>query len=170
MTRRRLSDTGEHAWIARLLRRLPAGGRGVVVGPGDDAAIVRTRGQTLAITTDSQVEGVHFCREWCSPRALGRRAFRVNASDVAAMGGRPWLALVNLVAPADTPTRLLDGVMDGFAHDARAAGTTVVGGNLARGRDLTIAVDSAESHAVGLRRCERCVSRDVRRAPRRGTR
>ena len=140
MARRRLSDTGEHAWIARLLRRLPASDRDVLVGPGDDAAIVRPGRRPIAITTDSLVEGVHFRRDWFSPRVLGQRAFRVNASDVAAMGGRPWLAVVNLVVPPTIPTAWLDRLMDGFTADARAGGATVVGGNLARGRALCIGV------------------------------
>lgn len=140
MTRGRMSDTGEHAWIARLLRRLPAGDRHVLVGPGDDAAVVRAAGAPLAITTDTLVEGVHFRRDWCTARALGQRAFRSNASDIAAMGGRPWQALVNLIVPPSVRTRWLDALMTGFATDARAAGASVIGGNVARGPVLAIAV------------------------------
>lgn len=109
---RRLADVGEQAWIARLTRRLAPSGRGdrrVLVGPGDDAAAVRPDGRRpLLLTTDTLVEGVHFRRGWASPRALGERAFAVNASDVAAMGGRPTFALLALEAPASLPAADLE--------------------------------------------------------------
>lgn len=140
MAPRRLSDTGEHGWIAALLRRLPPNGRGVLLGPGDDAAVLAAPRHPVVVTTDSLVEGVHFRRAWLAPRALGRKAFRVNASDVAAMGGRPWVGVVSVVAPPSLPAAWLDGVMAGLARDARDAGATLVGGNLTHGRDLALGV------------------------------
>jgi thiamine-monophosphate kinase len=84
----RLGDVGEHAWIAALLRRLPppTRARGVLVGPGDDAAAVRLGARPILLTTDCLVEEVHFRRGWLAPVALGRRAFGASVSDVAAMG------------------------------------------------------------------------------------
>ena len=57
----RLGDVGEHAWIAALLRRLPRAERrrGVLLGAGDDAAVVRTRARPLLLTTDCLIEEVH---------------------------------------------------------------------------------------------------------------
>src|SRR5207248_1799173 len=71
---RRLRDVGEHAWLAGWIRRLGCDDRGaVVVGPGDDAAVVRVGRRPLVLTTDTLVEGVHFRRGWIRPARLGRR-------------------------------------------------------------------------------------------------
>src|ERR1017187_7006817 len=84
-----------------LIARLSAGirlSRRTILGAGDDCAIVsRPRGQTL-FTIDSLVENVHFDLRWGTPQALGARAFAVNLSDIAAMGGRPTACVVNLAA------------------------------------------------------------------------
>jgi thiamine-monophosphate kinase len=137
---RRLRDVGEHAWLATLPRRLPRGSlaAGIVVGAGDDAAVVRARPGRLLLTTDALIEGVHFRSGWSSPRALGRRAFAVNASDIAAMGGRPRWALLAAEVPPATPVRELDAILAGFAAAARRDGARVVGGNLAAGRHLAL--------------------------------
>jgi thiamine-monophosphate kinase len=136
----RLGTLGEHGWIGRLLDRLPSADRRVVVGPGDDAAVVRASRRPLVLTTDTLREGVHFRQGWIRPAALGRRAFLVNASDVAAMGGTPAWALVAVEAPARTPVATLDRVVAGFAAEARRAGATLVGGNLVAGPALALTV------------------------------
>jgi thiamine-monophosphate kinase len=138
---RRLRDLGEHAWLARLARRL-ARGRGdrrVLVGPGDDAAVV-VAGRRTCLTTDALVEGVHFRRAWITPAALGRRAFAVNASDLAAMGARPRFALLAVEVSPACPVADLDALVDGFAVAARRAGARLVGGNLTARRGLAVTV------------------------------
>jgi thiamine-monophosphate kinase len=138
---RRLRDVGEHEWINLLSRRL--GGRsvaGVLIGPGDDAAVVRIGGAVALLTTDTLVEGVHFRDGWLAPAALGRRAFRVNASDIAAMGGRPISALVALEVQPTMAVNRLDAIMRGFVSDARRHGVALVGGNVTRGPHFAITV------------------------------
>jgi len=135
---RRLRDVGEQAWITRLARRLAAAAAPVLVGPGDDAAVVRAGRRPLLLTTDTLVEGVHFRPGWVAPAALGRRAFAVNASDLAAMGGAPRFALLALEAPPRTAVAALDALVAGFASAARRSGARLVGGNLARGPHLAI--------------------------------
>jgi thiamine-monophosphate kinase len=130
----------EHDWIARLVRRLGPARAPVRLGPGDDAAVLRVGGVDLLVTVDALVEGVHFRRGWLSPRALGVRAFRVNASDLAAMGARPVAAVVALEVPRGTPAALLDGMVAGFVADARRHRAALVGGNLTAGPRLAITV------------------------------
>jgi thiamine-monophosphate kinase len=139
---RRLRDVGEHAWLERLIARLGrvADGGRVVVGPGDDAAVVRAARRPLLLTTDTLVEDVHFRSTWATPRALGRRAFAVNASDLAAMGGVPRFALLSFEVPPEMPVARLDALTAGFAAAARRAGARLVGGNLARGPHLAVTV------------------------------
>src|SRR6185369_1298658 len=112
----------------------------VRVGPGDDCAALRIGGKSLLVTTDALVDVVHFKRGWLSPRALGERAYRVNASDVAAMGGRPIAAVVAMEVPRGVSAATLDGIVAGFVAAARRHDAALVGGNLARGPALAITV------------------------------
>lgn len=84
-----VSDLGEHALLARLLARLPRPSAQVLVGPGDDAAVLApVRNERLVVTTDAVVEGVHFSRASFAPADIGHKALAVNLSDLAAMAAR----------------------------------------------------------------------------------
>ncbi len=119
---------GERALIERIRRRIRPG-PGTVIGPGDDAAALRTGGLTL-VTTDAMVEGVHFQLSWMSAEDLGRKAMAVNASDIAAMGGRPRFATLSLLLRADTPVPFVDGLYDGLIAAADGYGVAIVSGNV----------------------------------------
>lgn len=135
----RLRDRGEIALLREIRRLVPPAGD-VLVGPGDDAAVVRGTSRPLLLTTDAQVEGVHFRRSWLSARELGRRAFHVAASDVAAMGGRVRAVLLAIAAPSDWPVAELRGVVRGVRAAAEAAGAALAGGNLSSARELSLTV------------------------------
>jgi thiamine-monophosphate kinase len=134
-----LADVGEFGFLAGLLRVLPSGA-GVVVGPGDDAAVVEVNGARLLLTTDAIVEGVHFRQGWMTPRQIGRKAYLVNASDIAAMGGRPRFCVVSTGAPPHIPVRVLSAVHRGIAAAAVETGALLVGGNLSRADELFVSV------------------------------
>jgi thiamine-monophosphate kinase len=136
---RRLRDLGEFGFIARV-RRLVAPRGDVEVGIGDDCAVVRVGQRRLLFTTDALVEGVHFRRSWDRPAGLGQRAFAVNASDVAAMGGRPRYALLSLAAPKTAPSNDLAAVVRGFVSAAAVHGCALIGGNLAAASRWIISV------------------------------
>jgi thiamine-monophosphate kinase len=158
---RRLRDIGEHGWIARLLRTVPSG-PDVVVGPGDDAAAIRSPAGTVLLTTDTLVEGTHFHLGWERPARLGQRALRINLSDVAAMGGRPLAALVGVEAPPGLPVAVLNGLMRGMIADARGHGVDVVGGNLAAAPRLAIGVTVVgEARGRPVTRAGACAGDDV---------
>jgi thiamine-monophosphate kinase len=131
-----VSDLGERRLVARIRTRFDASAgspRGLVLGIGDDAAVFESpRHAHLVITTDSQVEGVHFDRRFSAPADVGHRALAVNLSDLAAMGARPRWALLSLVLSDTMPVSDLDEMVDGLATLAEAHGVTVIGGNLAR--------------------------------------
>ncbi len=74
-------------------------GEQVLVGPGDDAAVLRIRNGHVVVSTDLLVEGRHFRREWASAADIGHRAAAANLSDVNAMGGRAHSLTVGLAAP-----------------------------------------------------------------------
>jgi len=132
VSHRTVSDLGEHALISRITQRL-AKPSWVVVGPGDDAAVVSPeRGALEVLTTDAIVEGVHFDRRFVPPDAIGHRALAVNLSDLAAMGARPRAALLSLVLPDTLEVAVLDGIVDGLIALADTHRVAVVGGNITR--------------------------------------
>ena len=90
----RLREVGELEALRRLIRDRAAG-PGVIVGPGDDAAVLRpTPGVDLVATTDALVAGRHYLAEWITPEELGARLAAANLSDLAAMAATPRWALL----------------------------------------------------------------------------
>jgi thiamine-monophosphate kinase len=153
----RLRELGEFGLIERIARAAArrAGGAGVALGIGDDAALLRVRaGEELAISTDACFEGVHFRLRSESPRTLGRRALAASLSDLAAMGARPLGCLLALAAPGALPVRTADALVAGVLDEARRHGCPLVGGNLSRARELslTLTVVGAVARGRGLRR------------------
>jgi thiamine-monophosphate kinase len=129
---RTVADCGEHALIARITQRLSTASW-VVVGPGDDAAAIEpVRGALEVLTTDAQVEGVHFDRRFVPPDAIGHRALAVNLSDLAAMGARPRAALLSMALPSSLEIGAFDQIVDGLLGLAARYGVTLIGGNLTR--------------------------------------
>jgi len=126
---------------------------GIVVGIGDDAAVVAPGETSLVWTVDAVVEGVHFRREWMSMEDIGWRSLMAAASDLAAMGARPRGVLSALILPTDVEDNDLDRLASGQAQAAAALGTAVVGGNLSRGAQLSITTSVlGEARAPLLRR------------------
>ena len=97
-----LADVGEFGLIAALSGRFDQGEQ-VYVGPGDDAAVVRTPKGHVVVSTDLLVEGRHFRREWAAARTSAARRRPANLSDINAMGGTAHSLTVGLAAPADLP-------------------------------------------------------------------
>lgn len=122
---------GEFELIERIRSRATPGS-GVVVGIGDDAAVLKpTPDHELVATTDSLVLDRHFTADW-SPADIGHLAAQANLSDLAAMGATPRWALLALTLER-IETRWVDGFLDGFLSAADAVDMALVGGNLARG-------------------------------------
>jgi thiamine-monophosphate kinase len=123
----------ERELVARLQQRLPAAPAWMLVGIGDDAAVVEPeRNRVEVLTVDAIVEGIHFDRAFTPPDAIGHRALAVNLSDLAAMGAAPRLALLSMALPASLPLADYDAIVEGFAALARAHRVHVAGGNLTR--------------------------------------
>jgi thiamine-monophosphate kinase len=112
----------------------------MLIGPGDDCAILAPPGHPIAATVDAMVEGVHFRPGWLSLEELGARAATTSLSDLAAMGATPAYVLIAVSSPAEMPIADLDRLVDGFATRSAAEGAQVAGGNLSRGPVLTLTV------------------------------
>ena len=147
-----VSDLGEHALLARILARLPRPSSSVLVGPGDDAAVLATaRNQRLVITTDAVVEGVHFSRAYSTPADIGHKALAVNLSDLAAMAAMPRWVVLSLVLPGSTLVEDVEDLVGGLAALAVRHGVSVVGGNITR-TDGPMVVDITAGGEVAPRR------------------
>ena len=134
-----LADAGEFGLIAELVALFPQGEQ-VLIGPGDDAAVLRVRNGHVVVSTDLIVEGRHFRRDWASAEDVGHRAAAQNLSDINAMGGRAHSLTVGLAAPADLPVQWALDFARGFAEECALVGASVVGGDLTRASEIVIAV------------------------------
>src|SRR5262245_61603017 len=128
-----VSECSERELIARIQARLPPAPDWVLVGIGDDAAVIEPeRSRADVLTVDALVEGIHFDRAFVPPDAIGHRALAVNLSDLAAMGAAPRLALLSLALPPTLPLADFDGLIGGIAALAARTRVHVAGGNLTR--------------------------------------
>jgi thiamine-monophosphate kinase len=110
----------------------------VVVGIGDDAAVIDFGNRPTIITVDTQVEDIHFRRDLISSRDLGFRAMVAAASDVWAMAAMPSASVIALTLAADFPDEEFCELIEGLAEAARSTGARVVGGNLSQGPSLSV--------------------------------
>ena len=153
----RLRDVGEFGLIERIERAVRRSGRarGVVLGIGDDAALLRLRaGDDLAVSTDALVEDVHFRFASETARSIGRRALAASLSDLAAMGARPLAVVAALAAPPTLPLAHAEGIVRGIVDGARRWDAPLVGGNVARAKQtsLTLTVLGAVRRGRALTR------------------
>lgn len=128
---------GEHQLIAKLRERLPANGP-VLIGAGDDAALLAAPDGRVVVSTDVLVEGRHFRRDWSSAADVGTRAAAANLADIVAMGAAPRALLVTLVAPGDLPVGWVLDLADGISAEAGLVGAQVAGGDLSAGDSITV--------------------------------
>src|SRR3954471_8318052 len=120
---------GEFGVIARVLAQAGSA-QAALVGPGDDAAVLRTSDGRVVASTDVLVEGRHFRRDWSTAEDIGHKAAAANIADIAAMGGTATALLVGLACPSTTQTSWLEGVAAGLAAECAPLGAAVVGGEL----------------------------------------
>ncbi len=126
----RLGEAGEFGTLARLIRERIEH-PGVIVGPGDDAAVLRpSPGMDLVATTDALVEGRHYLPDWITPAELGARLAAANLSDLAAMAAQPRWALLSIAARADHEVESLEALERALERTLADAGAVIVGGNL----------------------------------------
>ncbi|MCU1592688.1 MAG: thiamine-phosphate kinase [Frankiales bacterium] len=139
-------DVGEFGLIAAVTARLPQSAA-VLLGPGDDAAVVSFPDGRVVATTDVLVEGVHFRRDWSTAYDVGRKAAAANLADVAAMGGTATALLVGLASPGDLPLQWALDLADGLRDEAALVGAVIVGGDTVKADQIVISVTALGSLA-----------------------
>ncbi len=134
-----ISDLGEFGLIQRITAGAGAA-KAVILGPGDDTAIVAAPDGRVVITTDLMVEGRHFRRDWSTPIDVGRKAAAASLADVAAMGAVPTALVVGLAAPGDLPVTWAVACTAGLTQEAALVGAVIVGGDVVSAEVITLAV------------------------------
>jgi thiamine-monophosphate kinase len=154
----KIGELGEFGLIERIRAALPFPGPNVIVGIGDDVAVLEACGDSASTadaargpgasgagsvwlaTCDVQVEGAHFLRDAIPPRSLGRKSLAINLSDIASAGGIPRYALVSLGLPSDLEVGFIDELYAGLREAGSEFNVDIVGGNISRSR-LGIFID-----------------------------
>lgn len=124
-----LGDLSESQVLARL-RPSWTHTDAVVVGPGDDAAVLACPGAAVVATTDSMVRGTDWRDDWSSGHDVGVKLTVSNIADLAAMGATPTGLLVSLMADPAVPLSWVVQVSEGIGRVAREVGAAVLGGDL----------------------------------------
>jgi thiamine-monophosphate kinase len=127
-----LGEVGEDGILSVIFPLLPGGQyrARVLVGPGDDTALLSTPGGSVLATTDAMVRGRDWLDEWSSGADVGTKTVAQNIADIAAMGGSPTGLLVTLVADPATPVAWVRDFTQGLSRAAGEAGVPVLGGDL----------------------------------------
>lgn len=136
-----LRQVGELTLLRELQKRFnlsSPGERGVVVGIGDDAAVIAPGRENLIVTTDMMHEGVHFDLALCSAFQLGFKLVSVNVSDVRAMGGAPRHLFLNIALKGDADETFFWDLYDGIAEAMALYDVALLGGDLSAARHDTV--------------------------------
>lgn len=130
-----VKDIGEQGLLERLQRFCPPD----VIG--DDAAVLTTNpNQSLVVTTDMLVDGVHFSNVTTSPEDAGWRAAAANLSDLAAMGAFPLGITVGLGLPGDVSVNWVERLYQGMTECLQKYNVPIVGGDIVRSPITTLAI------------------------------
>ena len=138
-----LAELGEFGLIDRINSGVQFGDD-VLVGPGDDCAVVSLDGDTC-ITVDVLIEGTHFKQDWSTPVDIGRKAAAASLADVASMGAVTKFLVVGFGAPASTPAAWALGCTAGMRAEAASVGAQIVGGDVTSAGAITISVTALGS-------------------------
>jgi thiamine-monophosphate kinase len=134
-----IGEVGEFGLIDRLTAGLTLN-KQVIVGPGDDTAVVFAPDGRTLITVDILIEGRHFRRDWSTPVDVGRKAAAASLADIAAMGGKATCLVVAFAAPADLPAAWVMQCMSGLVEEAALVGASIVGGDVSAADTIVLSV------------------------------
>jgi thiamine-monophosphate kinase len=167
----KINSIGEFGLIERIKGWVTPGDSSVLIGIGDDAAVVEDRsGLYRLITTDAFVEGVHFKREFATPWQIGWKTMAANLSDIAAMGGNPRWAVVCVVFPEAVSVEEVEELYRGMDAVCSEFGCSIVGGDTSLSPDRILisitVIGEVEKKKLTLRRSAKigdaiCVTGDL---------
>jgi thiamine-monophosphate kinase len=130
----------ESELIAALTAVFKSSDSSVLIGIGDDGAVIAPSQNKLVLAADMAVEGVHFNRKWSTLHEIGAKITAANLADVYAMGGDPKYLLVSAGLTADFGIAEITELAKGIADEAALVGASVVGGDISRAEQLVISI------------------------------
>ena len=128
------------AAVKVIFEATPASPERILVGIGDDAAVITQPKGKVTLATDIAVEGVHFNRNWSSLFEIGAKTTAANLADIFAMGGVPEYLLVAAALPTGFSVAEIQELAQGIADEANKVGAQVVGGDITTGESLVISI------------------------------
>lgn len=135
-----ISNLGEIRFLKKLETKLKPKRNDVVIGIGDDAAVVKNESSYSVITTDMLIEGTHFVLDCMSYYQVGRKSAVVNLSDIAAMGAEPQYLLVSIGVPKETPIKDIEQFYKGLKEETDKYDVDIIGGDTVHSPLWTISV------------------------------
>ena len=133
----KVKDIGEFGLIDLISKK--SKDKNVLVGIGDDAAVIKTKGLQV-LTTDCLVEGDHLRKEWFTPEQIGMKSIEINISDVASMGAIPKYVLVSLALPKDLDVEFVEKLYKGMWKTCDKYNIEIIGGNMTHCEQIVISI------------------------------
>ncbi|MDH4230582.1 MAG: thiamine-phosphate kinase [Nitrospirota bacterium] len=134
----KLSVAGELSLLEILRKRFIKRPHDVVLGIGDDSAVIRPQNSPMLFTTDMMVEEVHFDLSWTTPFQLGFKLVSVNVSDIYAMCGKPRFLLLNFSASRNASVDFFNRVFDGIEAAMKKYGISLIGGDISSSEKVIV--------------------------------
>jgi thiamine-monophosphate kinase len=134
----KIKEIGEFGLINRITKKPKS--KEILVGIGDDAAVIKLKSGLQVLTTDTLVEGDHFRQEWFSPKQIGMKSIEINVSDVAAMGAVPKFVLVSLALPSNLDVEFIDNLYEGMWKSCKKYNIEIIGGNMTHSKQIVISI------------------------------
>jgi thiamine-monophosphate kinase len=126
----KLSQIGELPLLEEIQKKFGKYSSRILVGIGDDAALIKASSENLLVTTDMMVEGIHFNLSFATPYQLGFKLVSVNVSDIFAVGGKPKFLLLSIAMNKSTEKTVFDSFFDGVHQAMNLYGLSLVGGDI----------------------------------------
>lgn len=136
----KLLRLGEKELISAIRKEFSVMPKNLLVGIGDDAAVIKAGKTHFIFTKDLLLEDIHFISSFHPPRLLGRKSLNVSLSDIAAMGGTPKYAMLGLGLPFRTDPGWIEDFFSGFKSAALDEGVSLIGGDISRAKKITLSV------------------------------
>ncbi|MEW6109423.1 MAG: thiamine-phosphate kinase [Nitrospirota bacterium] len=134
----KLSDAGELSLLQILRKRFSKKSGDILLGIGDDCAVIGARNAKTLLTTDMMIEGVHFDLTWTTPYQIGFKLVSVNVSDIYAMGGRPKFLLLDFAAGKHTSMDFFNDFLRGIGKAMEKYRLFLVGGDISSSEKIML--------------------------------